>query len=1077
MNDSQPIAPWLTDGTKEGDELLERATLQWMRGDWRRLADIDPSCLQTHPARVQIVLFAATGHLQCGNATEAEKLIALALQWGAKNDELGRILIFGAYNSLGRAMALADHPDNGLSVFERSFAVGLPHCDARSLAQRSSHNQFAELGLVPGKMGRLQLDQTIPHKHMFACWHKGDTGSTVQIGLSTWALPSDCGFIRQPTRAPDLRHGDFWERYDATTVIYDLFRTADPEMLLAICPPLHNLEQDLALRFRAEPSGEPCRFTRQTRVNCDRLWISVPRGTERVVAETTIGEVPLIPGPDMTDAFRDRRVVFTLSKDNDLVWIRDWAAYYARVHGVDAVVVYDNGSTRYSCADIEAALATVPELAVFAVIDWPFRYGPADYRRDLTVGLGDCDYCQAGALEHAARRMFSQAAAVINMDIDELLYAIDDIALFDALRGSQSGYLHIHGHWVEATPDNPSPTRRHAAYSKSVRHEPPLSQSTKWVVDPRRLHPDAFWDIHHMRGADVDRSSVQFRFGHFRALNTNWDLHVHNTVGTTLRTEAAPENDLEELPMLRGALDLAFSDRDEGFVETPVSLAAADTFVRKIHQSSLPIDDGQLEGHTAQYWYQRGMIIVEDNFLEPDHPALDEATRMMRRAVEAGPSNLHFLENLAFQCLRAHKIDLVWACLDLARPGPDPREHAYFHAMRAFVLLKLDKIQDASEAISTAIGNFQTPGYFFLQAQIFDRLELVRKAEGAYRNSIHLASDRECLALLIEDTARRRYAVGQYGQSVYGNIHYPEVSGMLMAFARFLLRRGRSAEAEIVARKVMASEPLDLRSHLLLATCQQAQENADGLRQTRDDCLLRYHQLYQIGPLSSLFPAAQIRKTGHMNSDAAIVLLKNGELDAAMGMVDQVINEPIIFDSSLLPVISELVKMKRMEEAHRLLLTITERRPDSIHALDLLMRTSRDLKDVDTARWAAGRLVELRPNNGVPMAILGNLLMDARHKAEGIDALRDAVKREPDRYSHHSGLYWALVSASRHKEAEAQLLEIVYRFPEDPKAHMLMAKSMRQRERPELARLAAQHLLALQPGHADARKLLEELGD
>jgi len=1035
----------LTERNRKGEHVLHAATKLWLDGDWHRLADMDPPSLQAHSAKVDLALFAATGLLQCGNATDAEKLIDLARQWGAKKDEIGRILISSAYNSLGRAMALAGRPDKGLSILERSIAVGLPGCEARSLAETRSHNQLAELGLA-----------AMP---------------AVQVNLCSWELPSECGIIRQPTRAPDLRHGDFWERYDATTVIYDLFRTADPEMLLAICPPLHNLEQDLVLRFRAEPSGEPCSFTRQIRVNCDRLWIRVPRGTEQLVAETTIGEFPLIPSSDLTEVFRDRRVVFTLSKNNDLVWIRDWATYYVRVHGVDAVVVYDNGSTRYGRAEIEAALSTVPGLAVFAVIDWPFRYGPVDHRRSLTIGLTDCDYCQRGAMEHAARRMFAQAAGVINADIDELMFTTGHIGLFEALECSETGYLLIHGHWVEAVQDDFASACRHAAYSRILRREKPVYHTTKWVVAPRRLHPDAFWDIHFVVGAGMDRRSVDFRFGHFRAINTNWN---------TVRTDDAPEAKLEDLPELRTALDVAFPDQAEGFVKTPGSTGDADRFVRNIEAASLTINDEDGSSHTAAYWNQRVTLLsIEHHLGNADPEMIAKAIGFARRAVEAEPSNMYSLEILVSMLIRFGRIAEAPGMLDLARPGSEPRDVAHYHAVRAFALLPLQQLDDASAAIAAAVGHREdVPGYFLLQARIADASGMADAAADAYRTAARLAAGGACVAGKVEYMARRRYAIGQHGQfGTVSNLVFPTTGDILGGFIGFLLKHGRAEEAETEARKLICSEPLNLGSHVLMARCLNARESLDALVQTRDYCLATYNRICSIGSNGDQHEVAQAEYRFRLECDLATVLILTGDVAAGLDIIKQLIEDPIVVEWALLPVISELLKIGTEKEAHRLLSTFTDRKPDSLQALDLLLRTSNALKDVETARQVAGRLVGLRPNKGAPMATLGTLLLEAGNEEEGMEFLRDAVKREPDKLSHHSALFWALVSSSHNKEAEAQLLEIVYRFPKDPSAHLLMAKCMRWQERPELARLAAQRLLTLQPDNAEARKLLADLVD
>ena len=54
-------------------------------------------------------------------------------------------------------------------------------------------------------------------------------------------------------------------------------------------------------------------------------------------------------------AFAGRNCLMTLSRDNALDWIRDWAAFHVREHGADAVLFFDNGSTDYRPEEILAA--------------------------------------------------------------------------------------------------------------------------------------------------------------------------------------------------------------------------------------------------------------------------------------------------------------------------------------------------------------------------------------------------------------------------------------------------------------------------------------------------------------------------------------------------------------------------------------------------------------------------------------------------------------------------------------------------------------------------------------------------
>lgn len=60
--------------------------------------------------------------------------------------------------------------------------------------------------------------------------------------------------------------------------------------------------------------------------------------------------------------FRNRRVLVTKSKNNDLQRIKDWALFHARAHGADAALLYDNDSDRYTPAEIMGALASVRDL-------------------------------------------------------------------------------------------------------------------------------------------------------------------------------------------------------------------------------------------------------------------------------------------------------------------------------------------------------------------------------------------------------------------------------------------------------------------------------------------------------------------------------------------------------------------------------------------------------------------------------------------------------------------------------------------------------------------------------------------
>ena len=106
------------------------------------------------------------------------------------------------------------------------------------------------------------------------------------------------------------------------------------------------------------------------------------------------------------DLFRDRKVLLTLSKNNELYWIGDWVRFFARRHGCDAVLFYDNSSTKYDVSEVYETIASIPRIEVVVVVNWPYKYGPQGTDRDVGPQKSPWDlaYSQPGVLEHARHR-------------------------------------------------------------------------------------------------------------------------------------------------------------------------------------------------------------------------------------------------------------------------------------------------------------------------------------------------------------------------------------------------------------------------------------------------------------------------------------------------------------------------------------------------------------------------------------------------------------------------------------------------------------------------------------------------
>ena len=208
--------------------------------------------------------------------------------------------------------------------------------------------------------------------------------SVLGIGLSSWILDFDRDPFRLPPRPPALRGTDYEDRFDFTTVYSDAFWDEDGCDVILLSPTLYSLEADLEQKFTALPSGEACVHEVRHGFMQSQTRVPVPAGTQGLAVESTAGHVILAIQPNLGNQFAGHRVITTLSRNNDLQWIADWARFYVQVHGCDCVLLYDNASDRYSRRDIAEALAEIPGLEQIAVIDWPFPYGAFDVRQPVS---------------------------------------------------------------------------------------------------------------------------------------------------------------------------------------------------------------------------------------------------------------------------------------------------------------------------------------------------------------------------------------------------------------------------------------------------------------------------------------------------------------------------------------------------------------------------------------------------------------------------------------------------------------------------------------------------------------------
>ncbi|TQL66592.1 polysaccharide pyruvyl transferase [Nocardioides albertanoniae] len=326
---------------------------------------------------------------------------------------------------------------------------------------------------------------------------------------------------REPPRPPELRQSDYLDKFDHDTLVYDAFPVTGPagDTVRLIGPPLLNLATSMAESvWRLDGMEATAHLHDLNRTQGS--WLSATAvGGETLSVTSGEASCSAVVSESGVDWFRDRSVLVTKSKDNDLRWITDWARFHAATQGVDAVLLYDNGSGDYRPEDVLAAL-DVPGIEVAVVVSWPFKFGPQGGNWEgLSDAPWDSDFCEYGILEHARHRFLSAAAGVLNHDIDELAISEDDAGAFDLLAASDSGAIRYRGRWIDTPRATTTQPPRFTDFTVYDSTQPPTTH--KWAIDPRRT-PDAVqWKTHSVRGVSMT-STDRIRHRHFTGITSNW---------------------------------------------------------------------------------------------------------------------------------------------------------------------------------------------------------------------------------------------------------------------------------------------------------------------------------------------------------------------------------------------------------------------------------------------------------------------------------------------------------------------------------------------------------------------------
>lgn len=341
---------------------------------------------------------------------------------------------------------------------------------------------------------------------------------TKQISLNPIVLPNDSRLFREPKRKYEDMTPHFLTRYDGHTIAVDVFSALD--QLRFIGPSLFNLKPYAETATLKIDGYEVSQFEWIEKSRISRLKAANSGIAEKVELAFGPEEFEVRPGADDLNSFKNLNVVVTMNRDNRLENLHDWLVNFVQNHDVNAAIIYDNRSIRYSRMELAEALRSVKGLERLYVVDWPYKFGNTGGPKQIW----DSDFGIYMCWEHARWRFLQLANAVFISDADEYPVSDSGTSLVKILEQTESGALNYP---VRNVPSVPRPgvsgdrVRLHSDYIYADKLHGLFSK--KVAYQPLRIPEEIQVGNHSFRGMEEKTAYTEDVIArHIRGVHYNW---------------------------------------------------------------------------------------------------------------------------------------------------------------------------------------------------------------------------------------------------------------------------------------------------------------------------------------------------------------------------------------------------------------------------------------------------------------------------------------------------------------------------------------------------------------------------
>jgi hypothetical protein len=356
--------------------------------------------------------------------------------------------------------------------------------------------------------------------------------------LSSVRIPEGFSERRRLPRGVEVADEAELTRYDDTTLIYDCFYSPDRKQIIAYLPKMFNFRPLLQRAIFCVDDRRVTPKISRTRI-FDRMTFPATTAPQRLEIQLGDTTLTLAVQPEMSELFAGQNCLYSMQKDQDLAWIRDWAAFHVQEQGATAVLLCDNASTRYRSLEVFNALKTVSGLRSVAVVQVPFSWGPT---KGISKRHGRTKFLQTAMMNAMRDRFLRKARAVLNCDIDELFFRKGPVSCFDQAAGP-IGFVAMNGEWRFAA--STGHAVRHVDHWMISQDPPPCAP--KYCAAPAHGLGRLTWGIHGLERVSRRLLPVSraFQMIHCRNVSNSWKLDRTNSNETGLIADDALRQKLQ----------------------------------------------------------------------------------------------------------------------------------------------------------------------------------------------------------------------------------------------------------------------------------------------------------------------------------------------------------------------------------------------------------------------------------------------------------------------------------------------------------------------------------------------------